>query len=239
MSGNYVTPVNLDSDSDSEYSDDDGIYDLSPDEDELLLDDSDEEDEDEGLDSEEDELDDLGDRIQEIRYFPHFVDEINSSDEEPAPKGKKRALEEPDEAPQLVDTSGLSKSQKKKLKKQKLNSGEAADTNGADKKVQFAANLEQGPTGGQTETKTPPKPALAATTKAEAKSEKKKTITLASGVTVEEHKVGNGPKAKTGMKLGVRYIGKLVKGGKEFDKNTKGKPFRFTLGKGEVIKGKA
>jgi hypothetical protein len=68
LSGNYVTPVNLGSDSDSEYSDDDGIYDLSPDEDELLLDDSDEEDEDEELDSEEDQLDDLGDRIQEITY---------------------------------------------------------------------------------------------------------------------------------------------------------------------------
>jgi FK506-binding nuclear protein len=60
---------------------------------------------------------------------------------------------------------------------------------------------------------------------------------LANGVTVEEHKTGSGPKAKTGSKLGIRYIGKLVKGGKEFDKNTKGKPFRFTLGKGEVIKG--
>lgn len=60
--------MDSDSDSDSDYSDDEGIYDLSPDEDELLLDHSDEEDEDEDLDSEEDELDDLGDRIQEITY---------------------------------------------------------------------------------------------------------------------------------------------------------------------------
>jgi hypothetical protein len=68
LSGNYVTPVNLDSDSDSDYSDDEGLYDFSPDEDELLLDDSDDEDEDEEADSEVDELDDLVNRIQEIRY---------------------------------------------------------------------------------------------------------------------------------------------------------------------------
>jgi FK506-binding nuclear protein len=167
--------------------------------------------------------------------IPPFFLRINSSEEDP-PKGKKRALEEPDEAPQLVDTAGLSKSQKKKLKKQKLNSGETADANGAERKVQFAAKLEQGPTGGQTEAKAPAKPALAATAKTETKPEKK-TITLTDGVTIEEHKLGSGPKAKMGAKLGLRYIGKLAKNGKEFDKNKKGKPFRFTLGKGEVIKG--
>jgi FK506-binding nuclear protein len=105
--------------------------------------------------------------------------------------------------------------------------------------VQFAANLEQGPTGGQTETKTPAKPALAAAAATTTKSEKKpeKKTTLANGVIVEERKPGSGPKAKTGTKLGIRYIGKLVKNEKIFDKNTKGTPFRFTLGKGEVIKG--
>jgi len=34
----------------------------------------------------------------------------------------------------------------------------------------------------------------------------------------------------------MRYIGKL-NNGKVFDSNTKGKPFTFRLGKGEVIKG--
>lgn len=227
LSGNYVTPVNMDSDSDDD-SDDEGIYDLSPDEDELLLNDSDEE-----LDSEEDELDDLENRIQEITYPPPSS-LLNASEEE-APKGKKRPLNETEEAPQLVDTSNLSKSQKKKLKKQKLNSGEAAEPNGTDKKVQFAAKLEQGPTGGQTDAKTPAKPALAATPKSEKNSEK--TFTLANGVVVMEHATGSGAKAKTGAKLGIRYIGKLAKGGKVFDQNKSGKPFKFTLGKGEVIKG--
>ena len=48
----------MESDSESEYDDDGDMYDLSPDEDELLL----EEEE----DSEEDELDDLDGRIEEI-----------------------------------------------------------------------------------------------------------------------------------------------------------------------------
>jgi len=34
----------------------------------------------------------------------------------------------------------------------------------------------------------------------------------------------------------MRYIGKLADG-TVFDRNTKGSPFAFTLGKGEVIKG--
>ena len=126
----------------------------------------------------------------------------------------------------------MSKAERKKLKKQKLNSGEAATVNGsAEKKVQFAKSLEQGPTGGTTESK-PAKSALPPTPKSEVKK-----INMANGVVVEEHKVGAGPQAKKGTKLGIRYVGKLVKNGKEFDKNTKGKPFHFTLGKGEVIKG--
>jgi FK506-binding nuclear protein len=159
--------------------------------------------------------------------------------DEPAPKGKKRPLQEDaedaDEAPKLVDTSKLSKSQKKKLKKQKREE-ESDKTNGsAEKKVQFASKLEQGPTATQkSPSAEPPKPVLTTATSEKGKKEK---MTLASGVVVEEHTVGKGKKAANGAKLGIRYIGKLAKNGKEFDKNTKGKPFRFTLGKSEVIKG--
>jgi FK506-binding nuclear protein len=102
--------------------------------------------------------------------------------------------------------------------------------------VQFASKLEQGPTK-LTDATSPSKPAISEKAKsADVKPEKKKVV-LTNGVTIDEHKVGTGPKAKNGTKLGIRYIGKLAKNGKEFDKNTKGKPFRFTLGKGEVIKG--
>jgi FK506-binding nuclear protein len=91
--------------------------------------------------------------------------------------------------------------------------------------------LEQGPTVAKGEAA---KPALNPATAVEKKKEKK---TLVNGVVIDEHAVGKGKKAVNGTKLGIRYIGKLTKNGKEFDKNTKGKPFRFVLGKGEVIKG--
>jgi len=59
---------------------------------------------------------------------------------------------------------------------------------------------------------------------------------LPSGLKIQDAKVGGGPEAKKGMKVSMRYIGKLSSG-KVFDSNTKGKPFTFRLGAGEVIKG--
>ncbi|KAJ3072219.1 peptidylprolyl isomerase fpr4, partial [Podochytrium sp. JEL0797] len=60
--------------------------------------------------------------------------------------------------------------------------------------------------------------------------------TLSNGLVIEEIVVGNGPAAKNGQKVGVRYVGKLMNG-KIFDSNNSGKPFSFKLGAGQVIKG--
>lgn len=51
-----------------------------------------------------------------------------------------------------------------------------------------------------------------------------------------------GPTAKKGSKVQMRYIGRLCDSAgnptpKIFDKNTSGSPFRFTLGRKEVISG--
>jgi len=62
------------------------------------------------------------------------------------------------------------------------------------------------------------------------------TKTIAGGLVIEDAVVGTGPMAKKGNTVRMRYVGKLTNG-KEFDKNTTGKPFTFRLGKGEVIKG--
>jgi FK506-binding nuclear protein len=79
---------------------------------------------------------------------------------------------------------------------------------------------------------------------------------LPSGLKIQDAKIGDGPHAKKGMNVSMRYIGKLPDG-KVFDSNTKGKPvrrpalpvltknscdrpssqFTFRLGVGEVIKG--
>ncbi|KAJ2161183.1 peptidylprolyl isomerase fpr3 [Coemansia sp. RSA 552] len=65
-----------------------------------------------------------------------------------------------------------------------------------------------------------------------AKADKK----LAGGVVAEIKTEGAGAGVKKGQRVGMHYIGKLTNG-KVFDKNVKGKPLWFHLGKGEVIKG--
>lgn len=48
---------------------------------------------------------------------------------------------------------------------------------------------------------------------------------LPNGLKIQDAKVGDGPQAKKGMKVSMRYIGRL-ENGKVFDSNTKGKPVR-------------
>ncbi|OAL43982.1 hypothetical protein IQ07DRAFT_579402 [Pyrenochaeta sp. DS3sAY3a] len=225
VTGNYVAFPDEDSEDEEDGLEELG-YDLSPDEDELDLDDLDE--------SEEDELDGLDD--------PRIT-EVDSEDEAPklvetSKKGKKRPAESEDDATldDLISKSnGDDKASKKQAKKLKKNDGQAepkkaekvVEAPSSDKKkVQFAKNLEQGPTGS---------PKVDAP-KAEAKKEASKGPRNVSGVTVEDKKDGKGRAAKKGDRVEMRYIGKL-KNGKVFDSNKKGKPFSFKLGVGQVIKG--
>lgn len=201
LTGNYI--VDTDDYSDSEDDEDDEDYGMPQGMDEY------------DSDSETDELDGLED--------PRIT-EIDSDEEEEAPKlvvskdakkGKKRAADE--EAESLDDMMAkadaaetkLSKKQQKKLKN---NKGEAVvreetkpevakETTPAksDKKVQFAKNLEQGPTGSAAAEKTG---ALG--------------VKVVQGVTVDERKLGSGRIVKKGNRVEVRYIGKLTDG-KVFD----------------------
>ena len=65
---------------------------------------------------------------------------------------------------------------------------------------------------------------------------KKVKKVLEGNVVMEEMKDGHGPEAKPGRTVGVYYSGKL-QNGKQFDSTMQGKPFKFKLGKSEVIKG--
>ncbi|KAF2711280.1 hypothetical protein K504DRAFT_465051 [Pleomassaria siparia CBS 279.74] len=243
ITGNYVIPPDeLDEDSESDDEDYDGQgmeYDLSPDEDELDI-----------SESEDDVLDGLKDpRITEVESDEEEAPKLVSK------KGKnKRPAESLDVDDSTLDaliskaakseeptTNGEAKLSKKQAKKLKKNDGQAvaaaqesakkekadkAEAPGSDKKkVQFAKNLELGPTGS-------PK----VEEKKEAKKEVPKGPRVVGGVTVEDKKEGKGRAAKKGDKIEMRYIGKL-KNGKQFDSNKKGKPFSFKLGVGEVIKG--
>jgi FKBP-type peptidyl-prolyl cis-trans isomerase FkpA len=55
---------------------------------------------------------------------------------------------------------------------------------------------------------------------------------------IHDDVVGTGPEVKNGDKVKMDYVGTLVASGEEFDSSKdSGKPFEFTLGAQEVIKG--
>lgn len=210
--GNYIEhPADEDSDSDEEYGEyDDEEYDLTPDEDDVV----------------DEQLYDLDD-LEDVSDIENKIEELIEEEAEEAPKKSKknkRASEEEEQA--------------KPSKKTKKNEDK--------KSVQFTKDLEQGPTGSTLINKAEEEPKSKKADKSkkqkEAKPEEVKkdkkfpTKTLLGGVVTEDRKVGSGAAAKSGNKVGIRYIGKL-KNGKVFDKNTSGKPFVFGLGKGECIKG--
>ena len=243
LTGNFCENAD-DEDDEDEDEDEDGLDSLQnlfsrPIDEDLIEEDEDEDEDEDEEDEEEDELDDLED--------PR-VTELDEDDEEapklvkvsaPPKKGKnKRPAEDEDEDEDQGDSGDdaedilkkvlkpdetkekLSKSQKKKLKKndgeavpatanekkakvteekQKQTASKDAPANG--KKVQFAKNLEQGPT--------PPKngtPAKSATKNVD-------------GVTIDDRKIGQGKQAKKGDRVQLRYIGK-TKDGKQFDGKT-------------------
>ncbi|ROW11435.1 hypothetical protein VMCG_01188 [Cytospora schulzeri] len=217
VTGNYVfneDDASDDEEDEDDYSDDE--YDLPPELDELVGDES------------EDELDgiDGAGRVEEIDTDEEEVPKLVE-----AKKGKnKRPAEDAAEGLDAMIAkdadSKLSKKQAKKLKTEKDAAKTEKDTPKSEKKVQFAKNLELGPTGSPAEKK-----------QVQEKAKKPTTgVKVVQGVTIDDRKVGTGRTAKSGDKVGMRYIGKL-ENGKVFDSNKKGSPFSFKLGKGEVIKG--
>ncbi|XP_055851180.1 46 kDa FK506-binding nuclear protein [Episyrphus balteatus] len=71
----------------------------------------------------------------------------------------------------------------------------------------------------------------------QAAQKQKSEQSLAGGVKIEDIRVGNGPEAKTGKRAQVYYEGRLKSNNKVFDSLKQGAPFKFGLGRGEVIKG--
>ena len=225
LTGNYIIDANEDISSDEEDDDEEGygFHDG--------IDDYDSEE------SEVDELDDIQDpRITEIESDEEEAPKLVTAD---AKKGKnKRPAEDGGEGlDEMIAKSGaaaetkLSKKQQKKLKNNKGEPVPAEESKDAakeapakgDKKVQFAKNLEQGPTGSTAAEKPAAKGASLG-------------VKVVQGVTVDDRKLGTGRAVKKGDRVDVRYIGKL-QDGKVFDSNKKGKPFSFKAGEGQVIKG--
>ncbi|PTB67130.1 hypothetical protein BBK36DRAFT_1135283 [Trichoderma citrinoviride] len=217
LTGNYIMD---DDEEDDEDGEDD--YDLSPDELEYAMGEDDSEEE-------SDDLDDIADpRVTEIETDEEEAPQLVATDNK---KGKnKRSAAEAEGLDDLMAKSADSKLSKKQQKKLKNNKGEAVaaeekekeETKKDAKKVQFAKNLEQGPTGSAEKAKKAAKPSLG--------------VKNVQGVTIDDRTIGKGRTVKNGDTVGVRYIGKL-QNGQQFDANKKGKPFSFKIGKGQVIKG--
>ncbi|KAL8848543.1 MAG: hypothetical protein Q9221_006432 [Calogaya cf. arnoldii] len=267
LTGNYVIPAEGSHDHDHDDGEEDE-YDLSPGEEDL-----DDEDESDELDH----LDDPP-RITEVDTEEDEAPKLTKKDAA-SQKGKNKRVAEELEEPANLDeimakslkpepaTNGEQKLSKKQLKKLKNNAGKAIEaatevqnvkpedsskdgsTSKTDKKVQFAKNLEQGPTNtsksptseaktGAKEAKTEKKAEPKAESVVNGGSPKASMVpkTLQGGVKIDDKKLGKGPACKKGNKIGMRYIGKL-QDGKVFDANKSGAPFTFTLGTGEVIKG--
>ena len=218
------------------YDDDEEDYDLSPDEDELE-DELDEEDELDGL---------ADPRITEVASDEDLEPPklVKSEQQNKKGKSKRPAAESDDEAvglddimakslkPEAPATNGEAKLSKKQLKKLKNNAGQAvasaADTKSAKKaehtstdssnakKVQFAKELEQGPSAASTNGT-----AKATKDKTDEKKDGEKAkaslgVKTVQGVKIDDKKLGSGPAAKKGSRVSMRYIGKLSDG-KVFD----------------------
>ena len=234
-------------------SDEEEDYDMEPDEDEL----DDSMDEDESIDDLDGMEDPRIAEIEsdEDEEAPQLAKvEKKKIEQKPAANKNKRPAEDDAEGgAETLDemitkekatadgVNGEPKLSKKQLKKLKKNDGQAGAAPGVEKsekveveapssngkKVQFAKDLEQGPT--------PTKD-----TKTEKKDDKSKAtlgVKTVQSVTIDDKKLGSGQAAKNGDRISMRYIGKLKDNQKVFDSNKKGKPFSFKLGAGEVIKG--
>jgi FK506-binding nuclear protein len=126
-----------------------------------------------------------------------------------AEKKKLKKLKKNDGGAAPVETTlaGTNKESKTGKKSPEASKKEAA-TNG-EKKVQFAKNLEQGPTSSGT-------PPAKETAKESAKPNSSLGVKDVQGVTIDDRKLGTGPQAKKGNHVEMRYIGKL-ESGKVFD----------------------
>ncbi|KAJ3541014.1 hypothetical protein NM688_g6142 [Phlebia brevispora] len=156
------------------------------------------------------------------------IDEIGGEDD--SHRFEEVVEEEEEIIEKQVDEAKLSKAQKKKLnKKLKAENGEAVPA-GEEKKAE--AKEAEKPKEKKKEKKEKAKKDAGE----EVKEKKPEVKELAGGVKIEDRKIGTGPQAKKGDRVSMRYVGKFTNG-KQFDANTRGKPFPFRIGQGEVIKG--
>ena len=155
------------------------------------------------------------------QYSFFFKNQQNSRFEEVKDEELKKTQKRPRES----DVADASAKSDKKSKKLKADDGKPVTVETEKKKEggeKEEAKGEAKEEGGKKEKKKDKKEKKkAGNTEGEKSTPAKQTTP--GGVIIEDAKVGTGPMAKKGNTVRMRYLGKLTDG-KEFDKNTSGKP---------------
>jgi len=212
---------------DSELQDGSSFFDTTNDSDEDEDSDEDDEDEDDEDDSEEESEDDSKTKTPDKKTPKKENNKTpNGKQKNESPKSLKKEAPKSNNAEKKLETPNQKKENK-------------AETPATAKKDKKNKNLQNGatPNGTSTPAAQTPKNKDAKTPQANQAPNKTPKRQLKGGLMVEDLKVGNGPEAKAGKLVGMYYEGKLKSNNKQFDAQKQGKPFRFRLGRGEVIKG--
>lgn len=222
MAADEAANDDIDDDEDEEDDGDFNPVDAIDDED----DDDDDDDEDYDEDDEEEEEEEEDDEEVELETSP------KKNLKSPTKKEKKSLSGSPQKAVKGETESETSNSESPLKKKKKKKQQKEAQDNSSEgelplknlkaiNKENIDAQRKEKP-GKKERAKTPATPVP-------------KKIKLPSGTTIEDLKLGEGKLAKPGKKVFMYYRGVLANNQKEFDSRLSGKPFMFSLGRGEVI----
>ncbi|EDV48997.1 39 kDa FK506-binding nuclear protein [Drosophila erecta] len=190
---------------------------------------SEDEDEDESGEEEEEDSDDDS-QIEYDPFLENGEEDDDDDDEEDEDENEESGEEEEDS-----DDSDDAEEQPK-AKVAKLSPGASAKKSGKEQNgVVKKEEAKQQPKKKEKPEAKKEQPKAKEPAKQQSASKEPRTIT--GGVKVVDQVVGKGEEAKSGKRVSMYYIGRLQSNNKTFDSLLKGKPFKFTLGGGEVIKG--
>lgn len=190
-----------------------------------------EDDEDENESGEEDE-EDTDDDSQIIEEYESFLENGEEEDDDDVDEDNEESGEEDE---QDSDDSEAEEEQPK-AKVAKLSPGASAKKSGKEQNgVAKKEEVKQQQKKKEKPEAKKEQPKAKEPAKQQPASKDPRTIT--GGVKIVDQVVGKGEEAKQGKRVSVYYIGRLQSNNKTFDSLLKGKPFKFALGGGEVIKG--
>ncbi|XP_067667280.1 46 kDa FK506-binding nuclear protein-like [Haliotis asinina] len=219
---------------DSDDDDDDDDEEDDDDDEELMMG----EDMEDSMEEEQEEEDDESDGEAEDQQVPAKSPKAKKQEKKKQPTKQAAADSASKEKSPgqngVANTPGTEEKKKKKKKKKKKNKNkEGAETqqNTPEKSSVPKLTKDTPKSTPNQPKKDTPKPSASQTPK-----ETPKKRVVSGGVIVEDIKVGHGPEAKSGKQAQMYYVGTL-QDGKQFDSCKGGKPFKFKLGKGEVIRG--